>query len=190
MLRGLDLTVRCVKLMRQLLQYARYLVIMGMLALAAGRGCASSGATASAGAAAGVRIVIPLDINKTADLRFGRLFYSNNANTVTVAPDGTRTASDDAILGEGDPVSAAAFLLHGHPNDTFHVFTPDSHNTMTNGVQTVTVSDFTCSIKTSHNGTLGSDGMFTFTYGATVHLNAGQSPGWYTGTFDVAVNYE
>jgi len=162
-----------------------YIVIIGILILIAGQVFA-----AAAGAAAAAGVIEPLDINKTADLRFGRVFYSAAAHTITVAPDGTRIASDNAILGDGDPVSAAAFLLHGQPGDTFHIFPPPKTITLTNGAQSLLITDFTCSIKTSNNGVLGSDGMFLFTYGATAYIDAGQAPGLYTGTFTIAVNYQ
>lgn len=177
--------------MRQQLQYASHLLVIGILALAACRGGASAmtqGMILRASASA--VIVEPLDINKTADLQFGRAFFSPNANTITVAPDGTRTASDSAILGPGDSVTAACFLLYGVPNNAFHIFPPHPNRaTLTNGAQTITVDAFTCSIPTNR-GRLGSDGLATFTFGATVHLNAAQAPGWYTGTFLVSVNYE
>jgi len=171
-------------------RHSRFIFIIGIFILAAGLGQADSMSRAASQGGASVAVIEPLAINKTADLKFGRVFFSTSAQTVTVAPDGTRSASNNAILGDGDPVSAAAFLLRGQPGDTFHVFQPPPTITMTNGTQNITVSNFVCSIKTSNNGVLGSDGLYKFTYGATVNINAGQSPGWYTGTFLVAVNYQ
>jgi len=175
--------------MRQLRLTARYLIIVVLLALAAGRGYANL-TRATAGTAANATVVVPLDINKLADLQFGRAFFSANAHTITVAPDDSRTASDNTILGEGDPVSAATFLLVGEPNSGFHIYTPGPIALRNPDTQmTITVDSFTFNTSTSHSR-LGSNGRFTVTMGATAHIKAAQPSGWYTASFTFSIHYE
>jgi len=126
---------------------------------------------------------------KTADLRFGEIFTGTLPNSVTLAPDGTRTATVFGTLGDGAGAGAAAFLLTGKARTAFFLWLP-SRITLSSGTDTMTVRDFTSNLP-GNSGVLGGKrDEQTITIGATLLLKVGQTSGWYTGAFEVVVDFE
>lgn len=132
--------------------------------------------------------VLPSAIMKIADLRFGDIFTVNTANSITLDPDGTRAATEPGTLGAGTGAGPAAFLLTGAPGAAFHLFLP-SKLTLSSTADSMQVMKFSSTLKANH-GTLGPDGRQTIAIGATLQVNAGQTPGQYAGMFEVSVNFE
>jgi hypothetical protein len=129
---------------------------------------AASSATAS-GVTATTTIVASIGITKTADLAFG-----NRAEG-----DGTVT------VGVGDS-GAASFDVSGANSTAFTITLPTS-TTMTGPGTAITVNNF------AHDAggtpTLSGAGALTFAVGADAVINATQTSGSYSGTFNVTVAY-
>jgi hypothetical protein len=150
---------------------------------------ANSFGQASATANATATIVAPIAIANTSALAFGNVAVSaTNLGTVTVATDGSRSA----LLGVTLPVvagtvSAAAFTVTGEGTSTYAITLPVAAVTLTgSGGGTMTVDTFTSN--PSGTGTLAA-GTQNIAVGGTLHVGAAQTPGNYTGSFTVTVNY-
>lgn len=158
------------------------------LALLAGAWLAAAPAAyaATASATATATVYVALTITKTADLNFGGLLPGAAAGTVTVNPDGTRTAAGVTLVG-GSTFGAATFTLSGQPNATYTIALPSSITITADG-STMTVDTFTSN--PSGTGQLDTGGSATLRVGATLNVGANQAPGTYAGTFDVTVDYQ
>lgn len=149
---------------------------------------------ASATADAGGRIIQPLKLTATQALEFGDIIKGQN--TVIVAADGSRTATDTDLLltltSGGKTPQAAEFEIEGEPGLAY-VVTYES-NVELNGPDSATMSvgSFTTNAtltlpNVSTEGTTA--GKDTFNVGASLTVSADQKPGVYHGTFEVTVNY-
>ncbi len=144
---------------------------------------------ASATANATATIIAPIAITNSSALAFGNIAVSaTNPGTVTVAPDGTRTALNGATLPVvAGTVGAATFTVTGEGTSSYAITLPATAVTLTGGGGgTMTVDTFTST--PSGTGTLAA-GTQTVTVGGTLHVGAAQTPGNYTGSFTVTVNY-
>jgi len=156
-----------------------------LMAISAESVQAQNSATAT-GVNAAATIVTPISITKTVDLNFGAIVPSLTAGTVTVG-------TDNSILGAGGVTlipqlgahSAASFTVNGAIGALFSVTLPGDV-TISNGTESMTVSDFT----SNATGALDASGAEDFNVGATLAVAASQLPGLYEGTFDVTVTYE
>ena len=153
---------------------------------------ADSLGTASSEGIASVKISQMISIAKTAsaanggNLNFGEIYSPPSADTVTMTTAGVREAGNDNILGNDADVSPASFTVNGEPSNSFNISPIPDTEISDGGGNFMEVTDFTPSLAGS--GTL-TDGIYTFTIGATLHVAADQPPGVYAGTFDVTVNY-
>lgn len=154
----------------------------------------SSFAQETATATASATIVTPISIDKTIDMNFGDIaIQSITDGTVTLAPAGTRTKTGGVTLPASatTSVAAASFDVAGENSYTYDITLPSSCViTDPISLETMTVSDFTCSIVVTE-GALSESGTETFTVGATLAVTGGQANGVYTNNvaFDVIVNY-
>lgn len=147
--------------------------------------------TASATADAGARIIQPLKLIATQALEFGDIIKGEN--TVTVAANGSRTATNPDLLltltSGGRTPQAAEFEIEGEPGLAY-VVTYES-NVKLNGPDSATMSveSFTtnATLTLPNEGTTA--GKDTFNVGASLTVSADQKPGVYQGTFEVTVNY-
>jgi hypothetical protein len=149
---------------------------------------ASASAQATATATATATVVPAITISKTSDLQFG-LIVAGPGGTLTVATDSSRTVNGPAGLTNASfPVSAAAFTVTGGANLVYSISLPTSATLSGPSAASMTVSSFTSN--PASTGTIGSGGTATLHVGATLTLGAAQTPGAYTGTFSVTVNYQ
>jgi Domain of unknown function (DUF4402) len=130
-----------------------------------------------------------LDITKTQDLNFGSITPSASTNgTMTLSPNGLVSTGGGVISRSGSGYSPAAYTINGVPAASFSVTIAPTVVTLSGPRGTLTVSDF--AINQATPIVLDSStGTAYFTVGATLFVNAGQLPGYYTGTFDVTVAY-
>jgi len=125
---------------------------------------------------------------------------SFTGNTPRVIPAGNSQLVNTAQFGAsaGNP-GPATFQVNGEPGFFYHVILPPLNQTVsvtpaiitlnnTGGPPQMTLTDFTISIDPTL-GQLDAVGRQFFGVGATLHVNANQACGPYTGTFDVSVAY-
>ena len=128
-------------------------------------------------------IYAPISISSSGSLEFGTAEPTGVAGTVTINPNGTRTASN--VILWASSVSAVTFNVSGFSSEIYAITLPSSA-TLTGPSGTMTVDTFTHDAGGSPALSSGSD---TFNVGATLHVGATQPPGLYTGTFAVTVGY-
>jgi hypothetical protein len=160
------------------------LAIAATLALSiAPAALAQSSDTATADANA--TIIAAISLTNTVALDFGDIVQDASGGTVTVSSAGVLSTSGPVSLG-GE--LAASYSVTGDASKSFAVTPPAGSITITEaGSDTMTVGTFTSSCLTGCTLPLGAGG---FSVGATLTVGANQTPGAYTGTFDVTVAYE
>jgi len=173
---------------KQLFSLFAILLIAGfstkMMAQTVPSSTASSTATAT--------IIAPLAIAYgNQELSFGNLISA--VGSVTISPSGARL--DVGLVTPGTQLgtlTAAKFNVTGQGTYTYAITVPTnaSNYTITNGADSMILSDFTPGVLAGTLGTL-SGGLQTFYVGAKLNVTAGLSGGVYTNTtgFDVTVNY-
>ena len=159
------------------------IVLIGLTIDALGQSSASATATAT--------LVAPIAIVQVEDMNFGNAAVTDEAGTVILATDGSRTVTDGVTLPATEgTVTAAQFTVTGEEDYTYDITLPASHIiTRVAGAETMTVDAFT-SDPTVLAGvlTLGTE---TVNVGATLNVSASQVAGTYTNAtgFEVTVNY-
>lgn len=131
-------------------------------------------------------------ITPTEDLSFGA-FAAGAGGTVTVSPQGARSATGDVTLmtgGQFSQGSAASFDVSGSPNATYQITLPADGQVTLTGSQggSMSVSTFTSS--PSGQGQLSSLGTETLNVGAKLGVGSNQTPGRYSGSFNVTIIYQ
>ncbi len=142
-------------------------------------------ATGTANASA--EVIGPITITDVADLSFGR-FTAGAGGTVIIATDGSRTSSGDVTLYSGLSAAAAEFNVTGLNGASYDITLPGNGTvTLSDGASaTMAVDSFVSNPTTTGVLTGGSQSILV---GATLGVANGQTPGSYTGTFDVTVEY-
>ncbi len=137
-------------------------------------------------------LVTPISIAKTTDMHFGTVAASSTAGTVVLDYANGRTTTGGASLPTGGvAVTTAVFTVTGQGTSGFSIAIPSAPITLSNGVQTMTVSDFLCDAGATSALVAGSK---ILKVGATLNVAADQAAGTYTkagsltGLF-VTVNY-
>lgn len=163
-----------------------------------------AGGAARAGTTSGtvnVAVVERFGLVKTGDLSFGDLAVGATGGTVIVTTAGARSSTGGVVLYGGSH-SPAAFSGFGNPNRQVIITfgAPSILITRSGGSQTMTVDSFTPNPTGSGGlnqlGNSGrhrittSTGLFTFNVGARLIVAGSQTPGTYSGTFSVTVNYQ
>jgi hypothetical protein len=128
----------------------------------------------------------PIAIVTTGTLGFGQVISGSSAGTVTVTPQGARSADGGTVLGSGLTASAASFTITGEPSTAFGLVLPGSVS-LTSGSSSMTVDAFTST--PGGSGTLDGAGSQQVNVGARLHLSPSQPFGSYEGTFNVTVAY-
>ena len=144
-----------------------------------------------------VGVVTPLSFIQTEELSFGRIFSSNSAGTVTVAPDGLRTRTGGVTL-VGNDQQAAVFAGLGALNQRVQVSLGSNSIFLTGPGVRMRARNFVIgSTPTAVLSTTprvfriaGANGGFRFPVGATLDVNANQAPGTYRGTWSITLNYQ
>ena len=150
-------------------------------------------AQSSASAYIYATIITPITIEKVTgkDLNFGNIASGQSAGIVILNTNGIRLTSGGAILpSTSGTITPAEFIVSGEGSYSFSITLPTSPIKMVNSFnnQTMTVTGFVSSPE--NTGTL-SAGKQTVKIGASLNINANQSPGDYysPAPFAVTVNY-
>ena len=178
--------------MKTMLKFFTFVaVLFGFSSISFAQGTQS---TASATADAGCRIIQPLKLIATQALEFGDIIKGQN--TVTVAADGSRTATNTDLLltltSGGKTPQAAEFEIEGEPGLAYVVTYESNVVLIGPDSATMSVGSFTTNATlTLPDGSIEETtaGKDTFNVGASLTVSADQKPGVYEGTFTVTVNY-
>lgn len=156
-------------------------------------------------------IVAPLTLVKVEDMDFGKILPSAAAGTVTINPVTNACSNTGGATSYGNACRAAVFAGMGkHPfrarvtmSNITQLTGPGAAMTMDSFIiganSTITFTGNT-NAQGNGNGLLNgggnqrytinsSTGIFVLHLGATLHVNANQTPGIYNGTFSVTVQY-
>jgi hypothetical protein len=164
---------------------SRLLPIAGLLSLVAP---AASAAAVSKVATGNVALLSPLTVLKRTDLDFGTLVVTGAGTAVVDPVSGTRTATG-GVVPAGTAAHPATFTATGNRNSVVNIRLPKGAITVTRvgGTQTMTVSNWTLDGNT--NRKVPTTQTIDFAIGATLNVGANQTPGVYSGTFSVTVQY-
>jgi hypothetical protein len=156
-------------------------------------------------------VVAPLTLVKVRDMDFGKILPSTAAGTVTINPVTNACTNTGGARSFGNACRAAVFA--GMGKNPFKARITMSNITQLTGPGAAMTMDtfivganssisFTGNTNAQGNGNgllngggnqryqiTSSSGIFTLNLGATLHVNANQAPGNYTGTFSVTVQY-
>jgi len=156
-------------------------------------------------------VLEPLTLFKLVDMDFGKILPSATAGTVTVNPVTSACSVAGGVSSFSNACQAAVFAGRGGNNARARITM--SNITQLTGPGTAMTMDtfvvganpsitFTGNTNSQGNGggllngngnqryTInGAASMFTLNIGATLHVNPTQTPGIYTGTFTVTVQY-
>jgi hypothetical protein len=159
----------------------RYSICAALIAFAIIPSHQTHAETATGTATAEIRQTVA--VSQTAPLNFG-IINTTSAETITIAPDSSISTLNGTSIS-GTP-AAAAFSASGEPNNAVTIsFTNGS---IAGAGTPIPINNF------AHNAggspTFAGDGTLSFAVGADLVINDGQAPGIYTGTYEVAVNYQ
>lgn len=119
---------------------------------------------------------------ETQTMNFGTISSGTTAGTVTLSPAGVRTSSL-SYYGTSRP---GIFTITGEPSTPLVI--SFANGTLSNGANTMTLSNFTTST-TPASSTTDSSGNLTLNVGADLAVAANQASGNYTGTYAVTISY-
>jgi hypothetical protein len=119
-------------------------------------------------------------------MSFGKFVAANGS--VTVNPGGTRSATGAVVLLQTGPGQAAQFVVTGDPDAVYSVsLPPDGTVSISNAGSSVAVNGFASN--PASTGVLPPSGTQILHVGARLDVTAGLTPGAYSGTFSVVVDY-
>lgn len=123
------------------------------------------------------------------DLAFGVIIPSESVGTVTINPSTSDRTNSGGVQLVSSVSGPASFNVTGTANSAYNVTLPNTGITISNGSSSMVVNSFTVS-PASNTLKLNSEGLSAFNIGGKLEVSANQSPGNYTGTFDVTVAYQ
>ncbi len=128
---------------------------------------------------------LPISVTQDQALSFGTFMPFGRPGSVTIGVTGngpTFAHSDVHMVAEG---GEARWAVQGVPL-AFYEFTHSTSTTLTNGTDTMEVTDiYTHGVEP----TLDVNGLDNVQIGGTLSVNANQPPGLYTGTYEVTAVY-
>jgi hypothetical protein len=142
-------------------------------------------------------VVVPLEITKGVDLNFGKFMSGTGAaaGTVVVSTANVQsvTGGVTTTAGLGATAKAATFTITGAPSATYAITYPTQTVLTGGGGADMAIGTFTNFVDAgtvlAGVGTLPPSGPQVLSVGATLTVGADQTAGTYSGTLEVAVNY-
>lgn len=168
----------------------RTLLVVGLVLGMSGQAIAADNADATASAT----IITPIGITKNVDLAFGNIYAATSAGTVVLAPTSgtpTRTPTTVTLGTTTGTVTAAKFTMSGTTGMLYTVTLPATPPNLTGPGTAMTVDTWTTSLTLSQTtGTIATAPADDIFYvGGKLHVGASQTPGAYSGTFNISVAY-
>jgi hypothetical protein len=167
--------------------FATAVVILGFSANSFGQ----TSATATSNATA--TILATLAISNTTPLHFGVIgTHATETRIVVVTTAGLTTGSTATLYSSiGGPATNGAFSITGTPSATFSITLPSGTTNLAgpsgSTAMTIAPADWVSDLGSS--STLSVTGTKTLKVGATLQVGAAQTPGNYSGSYDVVVAY-
>ena len=177
------------------------LCVLAMTTLSSPARAQSSTGIANANVNSSIAIVEPLTILKTRDMDFGKI-VGIAAGTVAMTADDAATCTESAGLVQTGVCTSARFAGSGETGrvirirkpqgDTIDLTGPGTDMTVTNFVIDGSPELFQLNNSNGFNRYRidSANGGFVFRVGGTLNVNANQTPGVYTGTFTIQVDYQ
>lgn len=139
-------------------------------------------------AVANADIILPATITKLNDMDFGFLTVGTAGTAILDSNTGAVTTTGGVQFVGGLP-HAAQFAAVSPSKSVVHIILPKQPATLTRvgGTETMTLDTWTINGAQTRN--VVAHETFSFNVGGTLHVNANQVEGTYTGTFDVTFNY-
>ena len=146
-------------------------------------------------------LIEPLTLAKLADMDFGEIFVTAGG-TVVMTPGAVATCTTTGGLIHSEECQPATFAGLGQTGQRVSIRRPNGRIiTLTGPGTDMIISDITIdggatltpvqSNPVFERYTINTlDGSFVFWVGGTLTVNANQTPGLYTGTFDIRVDYQ
>ncbi len=149
---------------------------------------------------ASATVVTPLSFISTDDLNFGTIIPSNVAGEVEMRSDGSRTATNGIILVGGSQ-QAGGFAGQGQFFQIVEISVGSNSTQLTGPGAPMNVREFTVLSNAANGGVIlntnprlfriaSGTGIFAFGVGATLEVGANQTPGTYSGTWSITLNYQ
>lgn len=144
-----------------------------------------------------IAVVTPLQFISVENLDFGRVIRGTTAGTVTIAPTGVRTSTGGITLIDTG-FQAARFAGMGSNNQRVDVSLGANSILITGPgapmrVRTFVIGSTPTAVLTTTPRRFritSPSGIFVFPVGATLEVGANQTPGTYTGTWTITLNYQ
>lgn len=175
--------------------YARFALAAAVLALANAPAHAETEALDSQ-----VSVVSPGSFYKVRDLYFGVVSSSLLPGTVTVGPNGTRTATGGVtLIGNSHHAAEFAGMKPTQANRPVRMRVGSNTVLLTGPGTPMTASLFRANtnpttplttLPRNYQVQQASNGAFALYVGATLAVNANQQPGTYTGTWTLTLDYQ
>jgi hypothetical protein len=161
-------------------------------ALAALPAQAATGNGASAGGSAQARVLQPVSMTNTADMRFGQIIQPATSGTVTLSPSGTLTsaggaAGNEAIIQTSGGPAPGQFTITAAPGTFFTIYGPILFN-LSNGSSTMPVTLLTGTLQVT--GLSANAITYRLRVGGTLSLAANQPTGTYSGSYTLQTVYQ
>jgi spore coat protein U-like protein len=142
-------------------------------------------------------VVTPLSFIEVNGLKFGSIIPSAVAGDVVLAPNGTRTSTNGIIL-VGDDHDPAEFAGQGTQNQIVQISVGAAPIWLTGPgtrmrMRNITIGSTPTAVLTAAPRAfrIGSaTGIFRFPIGALLNVGANQTPGTYSGTWTITLNYQ
>ncbi len=132
-------------------------------------------------------IIQPISITTTSDMNFANI-DAQTGGKIILTPDNIRQSIGGVVLAGEENLSAATFIVSGQQGYTYDISLPEDTYTLTNGIENMVIDNFTSSL---NSGNLIADESQIIRVGATLNVNANQTPGLYSTSapIKVTVNY-
>ena len=161
-------------------------IFAALLAIPAGNVFAN-GQSDTATVETSATIMSPLTIEGVQGLNFGQIFTPSSAVTAVVSHTGATSGAEWFSTAD---VTPAQFTVNGEPGMAVNVTLPTASYQVSNGADSMTVSNFTSNV-VGNTVTLDGIGDATINIGASLSIAAGQRSGLYedSASLSVTVSY-
>jgi hypothetical protein len=134
-------------------------------------------------------LIYPLTVVKKTDMDFGYLAASASGGTAILEPNANTLSTTGGVISVGGAPTAAEFIGAAQSSSVVNIKVPNKPITLTRvgGSETMTVDNWT--LQGQSKRTLAKMSNFEFRVGGTLTVAPNQVEGFYTGTFDVTVQY-
>ena len=133
-------------------------------------------------------LIYPLAVVKKTDMDFGYL-AATTGGTAILEPNANTLGTTGGVIAVGGAPTAAEFIGAAQSSAVVNIKVPNKPITLTRvgGSETMSVNNWT--LQGQSKRTLAKMTNFEFRVGGTLTVAPNQAEGFYTGTFDVTVQY-